>query len=97
MVVSAIGCGGDDDGGGNGGGGGCGTSFDTNHGHVLTVSQADVDAGADKTYSIQGTSPHTHEVSLTAAQFAALKSGKSVSVQSTTVAAHEHNITITCG
>lgn len=100
MGLAAVntGCGGDDDGGGGGGGSGaCSTSFDTNHGHTMSVSQADVDAAADKTYDIKGSAPHSHQVTLTAAQFASLKSGKNVSVESTDGGvAHTHNITIKC-
>ncbi|MCA9626406.1 MAG: hypothetical protein KC766_02015, partial [Myxococcales bacterium] len=84
--------------GGSGGTGstGCGVTFATNHGHVLMVSQADVDAAADKTYDIMGSSMHTHSVTLTAADFGTLAGGGSVTVTSTTAVGHEHSITILC-
>ena len=66
-----------------------------NHGHVLVVSKADVAAGIDKTYNIQGVALHDHTVTVTAAQFAMLAANTSIStVSSPTV--HTHGITVTC-
>lgn len=76
---------------------GCGATIMSNHGHMLVVSQDDVDAAADKTYDIQGGSAHTHEVTVTAADFATLAGGGSVTLTTTTGAAHMHTITVTCG
>jgi len=66
-----------------------------NHGHTLVVSKADIAAGVDKMYSIQGTSLHDHLVMVTAAQFAMLAANTSISVQST-VTIHSHAVTISC-
>ncbi|MCB9586727.1 MAG: hypothetical protein H6718_15105 [Polyangiaceae bacterium] len=84
--------------GGSGGTGmtGCGATISANHGHVLMVSQADVDAAADKTYDIMGGAGHTHSVTITAADFATLAGGGSITVTSTTGAAHMHTITVMC-
>lgn len=60
------------------------------------VTQADVDAGANKTYDIQGTSNHPHSVTITAAQFAMLKSGQTVSLSSSTDDNHTHTVTVMC-
>lgn len=68
-----------------------------NHGHVLEVSQADIDAAQDKTYDIQGGSAHTHSVTITAAQFTTLAGGGQVVVTSTNGGAHTHEVTIVCG
>lgn len=65
--------------------------------HELTVSSADVAAGADKTYEIQGMASHCHMVTLTADQFATLKSGGSVMDTSTVTLSHSHVCTISCG
>jgi hypothetical protein len=46
-----------------------------NHGHVLAVSVADVLAGVPKTYDINGTSGHSHEVTLSAEDFKTLQAG----------------------
>ena len=68
----------------------------TNHGHSMTVSAADVTAGVDKTYQIQGTSQHPHAVVLTAAHFATLRQTGTVTVTSSTDAMHSHSVTVTC-
>lgn len=97
LLFVGEGCGSDDSGGGGGGGSGaCGADITSNHGHTLSVSQADVTAGVDKTYNIQGGAPHDHTVTLTAAHFASLAQGKSVSVTSSSAAAHDHSVTVTC-
>lgn len=98
LGATNTGCGGDDDGGGGGGNGGgsCASTIESNHGHSLAVPAADVEAGVDKTYGIQGSSPHDHQVTLTAAHFADLKAGKQVFVTSTDAAAHNHNVAVTC-
>lgn len=68
----------------------------TNHGHELVVSAADVAAGAEKTYNIQGVSAHPHTVVLTAADFTALQQGQTVTVTSSNDAAHTHEVTVVC-
>jgi hypothetical protein len=64
--------------------------------HTLTVPPADVTAGTEKTYSIMGNSLHTHSITLTAANFTTLQGGGSVTVASTTGAAHTHMVTVSC-
>lgn len=77
---------------------GCGANIAMNHGHSLTVSTADVNAAADKTYDIQGSSPHTHSVTITAAQFQQLaaSAGAMITVTSSMGGAHTHEVTVTC-
>ena len=77
------------------GAGATGSAISSNHGHALAVPAADVNAGVEKTYDIQGTSTHNHQVTITAAQFVSLQSGNSVSVVST-VDGHSHEVTVTC-
>ncbi|MGM5470126.1 hypothetical protein ACS386_07600 [Flavobacteriaceae bacterium LMO-SS05] len=67
-----------------------------NHGHALTVSVADINAGVDKTYSIEGSADHDHAVTVTAAQFNTLKSNMQVGINSTIVQSHSHTLTISC-
>ncbi|MBX3233899.1 MAG: hypothetical protein KIT84_31615 [Labilithrix sp.] len=67
-----------------------------NHGHALAVPAEDVAEGADKTYSIQGGSSHDHLVTVTAADFAELATGASVTIASTTDVGHRHPVTVTC-
>jgi hypothetical protein len=102
LVVILAACGGDD--------GGSGQPIDApapmcttptnniagNHGHVLTVTLADVDAAADKTYDIMGTATHTHAVTITAAQFADIKAGETRTFTSTSAGGHSHQVTVMC-
>lgn len=68
----------------------------TNHGHTAIVPAADVQAGVEKSYNIQGASAHPHTITVTAAMFAMLKAGNQVMVTSTNDAAHTHVVTIRC-
>ncbi len=72
------------------------TAIAVNHGHTMTVSPADVAAGVEQTYLIQGTSLHPHTVVITAANFATLKMTGTVTVMSSLDDAHRHNVTVTC-
>jgi hypothetical protein len=67
-----------------------------NHGHVLVLPRADVTAGVEKTYSIQGSATHDHQVTITTADMATLATGTQVVVTSTTTAAHSHEVTVSC-
>ena len=69
-----------------------------NHGHTASVSSADITAAAGKTYSIMGSSPHDHEITLGADDMAALASGMSVMVNSTSGGGdgHTHQVTLSC-
>lgn len=72
-------------------------NISANHGHSITVSKSDVDVGVQKTYSIQGSSTHAHNVTITAAQFATLKSNQnSIQVVSTSGGGHTHSVTVSC-
>ncbi len=72
------------------------SSISGNHGHTLTISKDDVDAGVEKTYSIKGTSGHDHSVTLTASHFTSLKSNQSITVSSTAGGGHTHSVTVSC-
>jgi hypothetical protein len=74
----------------------CQTMIASNHGHQLRLPEADVAAGADKTYDITGSADHSHSVSLTAAQFSDLGAGTEVTVTSTSGAGHTHSVRINC-
>ncbi len=96
-------CGGGDDGGGDADGqaGDClanGTTaaISSNHGHVLAVSAADVEAGTEKTYDISGSADHTHMVTLSANHFGMLQGNSSITVQSTSTDDHTHAVTVNC-
>lgn len=72
------------------------TSISSNHGHTLVVSKADIDAGAQKSYAIQGSSGHNHNITLTAANFNTLKTAKSINVESSRDSSHRHDVTVSC-
>ena len=109
VVITVTGCGSDSSsptapttgGGGNGGGGGGGGGNSTdvngtvsaNHGHVATVTEAHVNAGADVTIDITGNADHPHSVDLTAAQLTQIGDGEQVQVTSTAGQAHTHGVT----
>jgi hypothetical protein len=68
----------------------------TNHGHAMTVSKADVTAGVDKLYDLQGVSPHPHTVTITAADFTMLQANTMIIKTSSNDAGHTHSITVRC-
>lgn len=68
----------------------------SNHGHTLTVSQADVTAGTLKMYSIKGTSAHDHTVTVSEGNFTTLRAGGTVQLTSTSGGGHTHGVTIVC-
>ncbi len=74
---------------------GTNVSISSNHGHSLTVSKDDVQAGVEKTYDITGSSSHAHTVVITSAHFATLKSGSSITVSSSS-SGHSHSVTVGC-
>jgi hypothetical protein len=98
-------------GGGSGGGGGGGgqvgdggtcadvtTTIENNHPtgpHILDVPLSDVLAGEEKTYDIQGESSHTHTVTITAAEFATIAGGGTVTTKSS-VTGHSHPVEVGC-
>jgi hypothetical protein len=75
---------------------GTSSSISNNHGHIISVSKADVKDGAEKAYSIDGSANHDHTVVITADNFEALKTNQSIQVPSSTSAGHAHTITVTC-
>jgi hypothetical protein len=66
-----------------------------NHGHALTVSFADVTAGAEKTYNLTG-GGHPHTVTLSADEMKSLLAGKVVRTKTTTDRGHAHRVVARC-
>lgn len=96
-------CGGGGSGYGDDGGGGgaqscgaSGTAIEANHGHSLTIPEADLSSSTDKTYNIMGSASHDHTVTFSAAQLAQLKAGQSVVVTSSVTSSHQHQVTAHC-
>ncbi|MCZ6553623.1 MAG: hypothetical protein O7A67_07440, partial [SAR324 cluster bacterium] len=68
-----------------------------NHGHTLTLTQAEVDAGAEIAVDVADNGDHNHTVTLTAAMLADVAGGMRLHVQSAAAAdGHSHCITINC-
>lgn len=67
-----------------------------NHGHVLTVSFADVKAGAEKTYEMAGAAGHPHTVTLLPDDLKKLLAGQVVRTKSTTDRGHAHRVVARC-
>lgn len=105
-VASLIGCSSSDDGSGNPipidnpqascTDNGTAASIGSNHGHTVVVSKADLTAGAEKTYSIQGTSGHNHTITITAENFTTLKDNTAITVVSTNDDDHTHSVSVSC-
>jgi hypothetical protein len=96
-----VGCASDDDDGDGGGDNNClanGTTvtIQSNHGHTLTVSIADVTAGVEKSYNIKGGADHSHTVVVTAALFTTLKANTAIMVTSSSDDGHSHGVSIGC-
>ena len=80
------------------------TTIEDNHPngfHVFEVPVADVTAGVEKTYDIQGNNTgHGHTVTVTAENFEALDTGVLVSLTSSDTGAvgmdHTHPVTLSC-
>ena len=72
------------------------TTIGSNHGHVMVVSMADVDAGVMKVYHIQGSATHDHTVTLTPGHFTALKTTALTMATSSSTDSHTHPITVMC-
>jgi hypothetical protein len=93
-------CGDDSSSGGDSGPRSCAPSdtIASNHGHSVVIPSAHVMEGTERSYSIQGTSPHDHMITVTAAMFAQLAAGMTVNTGSTTGGAdgHNHMVTIRC-
>jgi hypothetical protein len=86
----------------SGGGGNCKTNGAQDGGiddpkHHLVVPAADVLAGVDKSYSIQGTQTHDHMVTVTAAMFMQLAANMEVPmIVSTVTLNHSHTFAVIC-
>ncbi len=75
---------------------GCSSMIADNHGHVLGLAPADLDALAERNYNILGAAGHNHVVTLSVAQLRLLKSGAAVSTTSSVAELHQHTIVIRC-
>ena len=75
---------------------GTNVSIGSNHGHSLTVSKTDVEQAAEKVYSIDGSSGHSHQVTLTSSHLQSVQQNQSINVDSNTSSGHSHSINVSC-
>jgi hypothetical protein len=68
-------------------------AISANHGHVATVTSAQITGANAVSLNIQGTATHNHVVSLTADQIRAIAARTQVAVQSSNDADHVHMVT----
>jgi hypothetical protein len=98
-VATLAACGGDDGGPADAPAGTCTTPSATigaNHGHTMMVTKAEVTAATAKTYDITGTGGHTHTVMVSAANFASLAVGGTVTITSSSANSHTHDVVVMC-
>ena len=69
----------------------------SNHGHLVSVPAADVEAGVEKSYTLSNVG-HEHMMTLSADHFAQLQAGTTVMVQTTSggTDSHTHPVTVSC-
>jgi hypothetical protein len=84
--------------GGGGGGGGAGDgsvsgSISGNHGHVATITAAQLTAGNAVALDITGTADHSHSVSLSAQDILDVAARRQVAKGSSTGSGHTHTVT----
>ncbi len=70
-------------------------AISANHGHVATVTGAQIAADVAVTLNIQGTASHNHTVALSAADLTSLMNRQPVSITSSTDVGHQHTVTFT--
>jgi hypothetical protein len=72
-------------------------TLSANHGHELSIPEADLASTTDKVYSIVGTATHDHPLTITAAQLALLKAGKSITLTTPPgLDGHTHDVSGAC-
>jgi len=70
-------------------------SVSANHGHVATITGAQITASNGFSLNIQGTATHPHTVDITQADLRALQSRQTVSKDSSNNSGHMHAVTFT--
>ena len=68
-------------------------AISANHGHVATVTGAQITAANAITLSIQGSATHNHTVQLSGDQLRSIAAKSQVAVSSSSDAGHQHTVT----
>jgi hypothetical protein len=99
VVITISGCSSDSPSSPTPGGGGGSTSGDVsgvvsaNHGHIATVTAAEITAAGALNLNIMGNATHPHTVSLSASQVQQIGARQRVAVTSTNNDGHDHTVT----
>ena len=70
-------------------------AISSNHGHVATITSAQLTAGNALSMDIQGSATHPHTVEISQAELRALQSRQAVTKSSTNNSGHQHTVTFT--
>ncbi len=70
-------------------------SVSANHGHVATITGAQITAGSAIALNIQGTATHPHTVMVSQADLTSLKNRQAATLPSSTDSGHSHTVTFT--
>jgi hypothetical protein len=68
-------------------------TISNNHGHVATITSAQLTAANALALDIRGSASHSHTVELTATQIKDIAGGTRVAMESTTESGHQHTVT----
>lgn len=99
VAITISGCGSDSPSSPTPSTGGGGTTGDVtgvvsaNHGHIATITSAQLAAGGTLNLNIMGNATHAHTVTLTGTQLQQIGAKAQVAVLSTTDAGHDHTVT----
>ena len=69
------------------------SSVDAGHSHTASIRRDELSSNTDRTLTSSSAGGHTHLVTLTAADFATLRGGMSVTVVSSVDGGHSHRFT----
>ena len=70
-------------------------SISANHGHVATITSAQLTAGNAVSLNIQGNATHPHTVDVSQAELRTLQGRQAVTKESTNNSGHQHTVTFT--
>jgi hypothetical protein len=74
------------------GGGDKSGQISANHGHVATLSAAELTAGMGLSLGIRGSATHNHNIALTGAQVVSVRDGARVQILSSNDDGHNHTV-----
>ena len=97
ITVSGCGAGGNPMSVPTAGDGSVGGTISANHGHVATITAADLGAGGELNLNIQGSASHNHVVALTATDVVSVRGGQAVARESSDTSGHTHIVTFAKG